>query len=251
MPLIILVNGNTASAAEILAAGLEEHDRALVVGEPTFGKGVVQRVIPLSDKSGLALTTAQYFTPSGRSIQRPLPGTALAGEIESSLTNGVSTLSGSAPGSNVAFHTDTGRPISAGGGVTPDVIIPSIELDPWATFLNQRGLFTSFASEYLTLHGRVDESFTPDATALDGLRDFLTRQGIRTPEEFWTPDHDYLKLRIKTEVFNLVFGLTAGDQIEVKGDPQVQKAAALFNKIPALLKAPALKASAAHLPPRK
>src|SRR5207245_6291489 len=77
-PLIVLVNENTASAAEVVASALQEHDRALIVGEPTFGKGVVQSVMGLSEKTGLALTTAQYFTPSGRSIQRPLPGTALA-----------------------------------------------------------------------------------------------------------------------------------------------------------------------------
>ncbi len=242
MPLIILVNRNTASAAEILAAGFEEHDRALVVGEPTYGKGVVEGVMGLSEQCGLALTTSQYFTPSGRSIQRPLPGTALAGEMDSSLTRG-----GAAPaGSTATFRTDLGRPLSGGGGIVPDVIVPARELDPWVTFLNQRGLITSFASEYLTLHGHVDKSFQPDVNALEDLKDFLARQGIRTPEEYWIPDQEYLKLRIKTEIFNLVFGLVAGDEVEVNGDPQIQKAAALFAELPALLKAPALKASAAR-----
>ena len=243
MPLIILVNGNTASAAEILAAGLEEHDRALVVGEPTYGKGVVEGVVGLSEQCGLALTTSQYFTPSGRSIQRPLPGTALAGEIESNLTGGRAALAGSM----ATFHTDLGRPLSGGGGIVPDVIVSGRQLDPWVTFLNQRGLITSFASEYLTLHGRVDKSFQPDVNALDDLKDFLARQGIRTPEEYWIPDQEYLKLRIKTEIFNLVFGLAAGDEIEVKGDPQVQKAATLFGAMPALLKAPTDKAGTTHL----
>ncbi|MHB8655127.1 MAG: S41 family peptidase [Terriglobia bacterium] len=242
-PLIILVNGNTASAAEILAAGLEEHDRALIVGEPTYGKGVVEGVMGLSEQCGLALTTSQYFTPSGRSIQRPLPGTALAGEMEASLTGG-----GAAPaGSAATFHTDLGRPLSGGGGIIPDVLIPARELDPWVTFLNQRGLITSFASDYLTLHGHVDKSFQPDAKALEDLKDFLARQEIRTPEEYWTPDQEYLKLRIKTEIYNLVFGLAAGNEVEVKGDPQVQKAATLFAKLPALLKAPAPNAGTARL----
>jgi len=244
MPLIVLVNRSTASAAEILAAGLEEHDRALVVGEPTYGKGVVESVMGLSEQCGMALTTSQYFTPSGRSIQRPLPGTALAGEMDVSLTK-----RGAAPpaGSTATFHTDLGRPVSGGGGIVPDVLLPARELDPWVTFLNQRGLITSFASQYLTLHGHVEKSFQPDANALEDLKDFLARQGIRTPEEFWIPDQEYLKLRIKTEVFNLVFGLAAGDEVEVMGDPQVQKAATFFDRVPALLKAPALKANAARL----
>ena len=246
MPLIVLVNRNTASAAEILVAGLEEHDRALVVGEPTYGKGVVESVMGLSEQCGLALTTSQYFTPSGRSIQRQLPGTALAGEMDASLNRG-----SAAPhaGSPATFHTDLGRPLSVGGGIVPDVAITARELDPWVTFLNQRGLITSFASQYLTLHGHVEKSFQPDENTLEDLKDFLARQGIRTPEEYWTPDQEYLKLRIKTEIFNLVFGLAAGDEVEVMGDPQVQKAATYFDQVPALLRALVPGASAARLDP--
>ena len=226
-PLIVLVNGFTASAAEVVTAALQEHERALVAGEPTFGKGVVEGIFPLSEKTGLALTTAQYFTSSGRSIQRPLPGTALA-EVDSA------TERHAAP---QAFHTDSGRPVSAGGGVTPDVTIPPRSLDPWVAFLNQRGLPTNFASQYLSLHGKVDPSFSPDDAMLADFKDFLTRQQIRTPDEYWKKDQDYLKLRIKTEIFNLSFGLTDGDAVEVRGDPQVQKAAGLFASISELLSA--------------
>lgn len=240
MPLIVLVNGNTASAAEILSAALEEHDRGILVGEPTYGKGVVESVAALSEKCALALITSQYFTPSGRSIQRPLPGTALEGGMLSGLGQGTEATPGSPP----EFRTDIGRPISAGGGISPDIMVPARQLDPWVSFLNQRGLITSFASAYLTLHGKVDQSFQPDDGALEDLKDFLNRQGIRTPEEFWASDHDYLKLRIKTEVFNLVFGLAAGDEVEVKGDPQVQKAATYFHEVPALLTAPGVQAQA-------
>jgi carboxyl-terminal processing protease len=219
------VNGNTASAAEVLAAALQEHDRALIAGEPTYGKGMVESVAALSERTGLALTTAQYFTPSGRSLQRPLPGTALAAP-QASL----------AATANPVFRTDNGRVVAAGGGITPDVVIPAAVLDPWASFLDQRGIFTGFASEYLTLRGKVERSFEPDAKVLDEFRKFLGEQGIRVPEEYWTEDQDYLKLKIKAEVFNLVFGLTVGDEIEARGDPQVQKAAGLFAKAPVLLK---------------
>jgi carboxyl-terminal processing protease len=241
MPLIVLVNQYTASAAEILAAALEEHDRGLLVGEPTFGKGVVEGVVALDEKCGLALTTSQYFTPSGRSIQRPLPGTALAEVTDLSQARGLPV----AAGEKFTYRTDAGRQVLAGDGITPDIAVPGYAPDPWATFLNQRGLMTSFASSYLTLHGKVDRSFEPDEATLIDFKNFLARQGIRTPEEFWGPDQDYLKLRIKTEVFNLVFGLAAGDEVDVKGDPQVQKAATYFNELPALLKAPTEKANAA------
>jgi len=252
-PLIVLVNEDTASAAEIFAAAIEEHDRGLVVGQTTFGKGLVQSVMPLSEKCGLALTTAQYFTASGRSIQRPLPGTALTAEV-----NSVSAASPAAPvsamrpaafvtGTAARFHTDVGRPVSAGGGIVPDVPIPDRELDPWVTFVNQRGFFSSYASEYLTLHGKVTESFEPDSKILGDFKDFLSRQGIRTPEEYWSRDEDYLRLRIRAELLNLVFGLAAGDEVEVKGDPQVERALFLFDKIPFLLKAPGLKTGTASV----
>jgi carboxyl-terminal processing protease len=225
MPLIVLVNGNTASASEVLAAALQEHDRALVVGEPSFGKGVVESVAELSEGTGLALTTAQYFTPSGRSIQRPIPGTALAAAAPSA-----------DPASGDGFRTTSGRPVSAGGGITPDVTVPGRSLDPWVTFLNQRGTFINFSSEFLTTSGRVGRSFEPDARVLARFREFLDRQRIRVPEEYWGEDQDFLKLRIKTELFNLVFGLAVGEEVETRSDPQVQKAVSLFPKIPQLLK---------------
>jgi carboxyl-terminal processing protease len=228
LPMIVLVNGDTASAAEVLAAALQEHDRAVIAGEPTYGKGVVQSVTALSENTGLALTTAQYFTPSGRSLQRPLPGTALAApgrELD--------------PASNSShFSTDDGRPLSPGGGIRPDVEIPSRKLDPWLTFLNQTGLFTNYASEYLALHGPANRSFEPDDAMLQDFKEFVRRQGVRTPEEYWDKDQDYLKLRIKVELLSLVSGLSRGEEAETKGDPQVQKAASLFSQIPRTLKGP-------------
>jgi carboxyl-terminal processing protease len=226
LPMIVLVNGDTASAAELLAAALQEHDRAVIAGEPTYGKGVVESVIALSEDTGLALTTAQYFTPSGRSIQRPLPGTALA-----------------APGRELDpatdsshFHTDDGRPVSPSGGIAPDVELPSRKLDPWVTFLNQIGIFTNFASQYLTPNVRVDKSFEPTATMLEEFKEFLRGGGVRTPEEYWAKDQDYLRLRIKAELLSLVFGLSTGEEVDTKGDPEVQKAASLFSQIPGILR---------------
>ena len=252
--LIVLVNGNTASAAEVVAAALQEHDRGLIVGEPTFGKGVVESVMGLSEKTGLALTMAQYFTPSGRSIQRPLPGTALA-EVDAAAAPqgeqpparpraqfaGLQNAAG-APALPRRFHTDRGRPVTAGGGITPDVVVAAPQLDAWVTFLNQRGIFTTFASDYLTLHSRVGRDFEPNSTVLENFREFLKRQQIRVPDQYWRQDQDYLKLRVSTEIVTLAQGLDAGNEVEVRSDPQVQKAAALFPRISSLLATPAVKA---------
>jgi carboxyl-terminal processing protease len=225
MPMVVLVNGDTASAAELLTAALEEHDRAVVAGEASYGKGVVENVMPLSDETGLALTIAQYFTPSGRSIQRRLPGTMLA-EVESG------------SGKSTSFHTDGSRPVSSGGGITPDVIIPPRALDPWVVFLTQHGLFTDFASQYITYHTDLKKSFEPDSDVMTEFQNFLASRRIRTPPEYWVNDQDYLKLRIKMEVFGLVFGLATANEAETRGDPQVLKTLEVFRRIPEILKGP-------------
>ena len=223
-PLVVLVNGETASAAEVVAAALEEHDRAVIAGEATFGKGVVQNVLPLSDNMGLALTVAQYFTPSGRSIQRPIPGTSLE------------DMAPSRTGETSGLRTDDGRTLAAGGGVTPDVILPARDLDPWVQFLDQRGVFTQFADHYHSAHPEVSRSFQADDQVLGDFQDFLHQNGLRTPENYWEQDHDYLEVRIRTELMNIIYGVAVGDEVATKADPQVQGAEGLFARLPELLK---------------
>ncbi len=241
LPIIVLVNGNTASAAEVLAAGLQEHDRAVIAGEPTYGKGVVQAVTELSEHTGLALTSGQYFTPSGRSIQRPMPGTALTfASLDQPALPKQKTpnnaASASPPAAAPTFHTGDGRPVTPGGGITPDVAITKPPLDPWLAFVLQRGYMTSYAESYLTTRGKVEESFELPPEILEDFRENLLRNGVRVPEEYWSADQDYLKLHLKVEIINLVFGLARGDEVEAKGDPQAQQASRLFPRVPQILK---------------
>ena len=107
--LAILVNEKTASASEIVTGAMQDHDRATVLGEPSYGKGLVQSVFPLSQNTGLALTTALYYTPSGRSIQKPLD----AARFELAATT-------AHPNTASVFHTDSGRVVTGGGGIQPD-----------------------------------------------------------------------------------------------------------------------------------
>ena len=109
-PVSIIVNEKTASASEIFSGALQDHDRALIVGEPSYGKGLVQSVMPLSDGAGLAITTAFYYTPSGRSIQRPLRNSALS-----------ETFSGKTDPNAPTYKTDKGRLVKGGGGIQPDL----------------------------------------------------------------------------------------------------------------------------------
>ncbi len=210
LPLVVIINGRTASAAEIIAAALQEHDRAWVVGEVSFGKGVVESVLPLSEGTALVLTTARYFTPSGRSIQRSLPGTALAGILQQGKTK--------------EFYTDSGRPLSAAGGVHPDTPAGPWQLDPWAEFLQESTAFMNFAQAYRDGLGKVSGEFEVDEAVLAEFKNFLLGAGVRVPPLAWEKSLPFVKVRIKTELFNLVFGIPRGNEVDVRGDPQVQSA---------------------------
>ena len=208
IPLVVILDRRTASAAEIIAAALQEHDRAWLVGEASFGKGVVESVLPLGEATALVLTTARYLTSAGRSVQRPLPGTALAG-----------ILGGKAR----AFTSRRGRPLAEQGGVEPDQKAESWRLDPWAQFLEESTAFINFAQRYLERHGKIGEGFEVGDAVVDEFRRFLQESGVVVPPA-WQAHLPFLKARIQTELFNLVFGITRGDEVEVKADPQVQAA---------------------------
>ena len=238
--MVILVNSHTASAAEVLAAALQEHDRAVIAGLPTYGKGVVQSVSELSEQTGLALTAGQYFTPSGRSIQRPLPGTALtfASLSPSAIQKTAATAGADSPNvtGSASFHTDDGRPVTVGGGITPDATLGERADDPWLSFITQRGFLTSYAEAYLTTHGKLAEPFTVPPETLEDFKANLERNNVRVPKEYWSKDQDELKLRLTVELTNLAYGLDRGGEIATKSDPQVQQAASLFPRVPQILK---------------
>jgi len=240
-PIVMLVNGETASAAEVLAAALQEHDRAVIAGLPTYGKGVVQSVMELSEQSGLALTAGQYFTPSGRSIQRPLAGTALTfASLAPSAASGEKAGkagAGADPAGPAAatFHTDAGRPVSLGGGITPDVPLAAHADDPWFAFVTGRGYVTGYAESYLTTHGKPGESFEVTPETMEDFKASLERLGVRVPEEYWSTDQDQMKLRLKVELISLVYGLVQGEELGTRGDPQVQQAAGFLPQVTEIL----------------
>ena len=122
--LALIVNEKTASASEILSGALQDHDRATIVGEPTYGKGLVQSVMPLSGGTGLAITTAFYYTPSGRTIQKPLRDSALSETFAEKPSSSLPT-----------YKTDKGRTVTGGGGIQPDICCPPAPANPLGEYI--------------------------------------------------------------------------------------------------------------------
>ena len=225
-PLVVLVNRGTASAAEIVAGAIQDHDRGLIVGETTFGKGLVQTVYPLSENTGLALTTAKYYTPSGRLIQRDYTGVSLYDYYynRESEENG---------GNHEVKLTDSGRTVYGGGGVSPDVKIATQKTNHFQDSLLQHYAFFNFAKHYTVTH-RPTKNFEVDESVMQDFRKFLDQEKIPYTEADLLQNNDWVRSNIKSEIFIDAFGQEEGLKVRAESDPQVTKALELLPQARAL-----------------
>ena len=210
--LAILVNEKSASAAEVVSGAMQDHDRATILGAPSFGKGLVQSVYPLTQGTGLALTTALYYTPSGRSIQKPLDAARF----------GLAATTAH-PNKESEFRTDKGRPVTGGGGIQPDIVVYPAETNRLRNVLDASASFTNFATEFLRDH-KIDAEFEVAGDMLDRFRVFLSDRQIRPSVAEWSAEREFISNRLKTEVFNQAFGVEKGDEVEAQRDPVILKA---------------------------
>jgi carboxyl-terminal processing protease len=211
--LAVVINSKTASASEILTGALQDHDRATIVGETSYGKGLVQSVLPLSNNTGLALTTAFYYTPSGRSIQKPLRNSRLS-----------QTFAANTEEVHPAFKTDSGRSVTGGGGITPDSRVGPVVPTRLQGVLDASGVVTTFATQYLSNHSPLRDGFEVTPGLLDDFKVFLSQRGIQPNVSDWSRDRNWITSRLKQEVVTQARGVAAGDEIEMQRDPQVQQA---------------------------
>jgi len=221
------VNGETASAAEIVAGALQDHDRALIVGETTFGKGLVQTVYPLSENTGLALTTAHYYTPSGRLIQRDYSNISLYDYYY----NRASESAGNA--SREVKLTDSGRTVYGGGGITPDVAIPPVKSNHFQDTLLQHYAFFNFAKRYVVNH-HPTKSFEVDDALMQDFRKSLDDANISYTQADLVDNDVWLKSNIKAEIFVDAFGQDEGMKVRAETDPEVVKGLELLPQAKAL-----------------
>ena len=242
LPLVVLVGEGTASAAEIFAGAIQDHDIGLIVGTQTWGKGLVQTVYSLSYGAGLALTTAKYFTPSGRLIQRDYSSwfdysTHSNGYVPGETDDQAPTTDQEAV---EAFLTDLGRKVYGGGGITPDVMVEPPEMPGFMQLLLTRNAFFDFAVSYANQNPIEDRSWQPTPQVVDEFQGWLIEKEIATPEEWEDAQAEStLGLEIQrylhAELFNAAFGIEARYEILATGDSQIQRAMSVFEEASDLL----------------
>ncbi|HMF53205.1 MAG TPA: S41 family peptidase [Edaphobacter sp.] len=221
-PIVVLVNRNTASAAEIVSGALQDHDRALIVGETTFGKGLVQTVFQVSENTGLALTTYHYYTPSGRLIQRNYSNVSL---YDYYYVRDPSTKAKDKSNLEVKL-TDSGRTVYGGGGITPDESIDNLKSNRFQDSLLQHYAFFNFSKHYLATHGSVGKDFVVDDAVMQEFKTFLKAppQNIEYSDQDIAGVQEWLKESIKSDLFTSQFGQLEGLKVRAEWDPQIAKA---------------------------
>jgi carboxyl-terminal processing protease len=224
VPIVVVVNRNTASAAEIVSGALQDHDRALIVGETTFGKGLVQTVFQISENTGLALTTYHYYTPSGRLIQRPYDKLSL---YDYFFVRDDPNKKTDKANQEVKL-TDSGRTVYGGGGIMPDEKIEVPELNRFQLSLYQHYVFVNsgvgnFTKHYLANH-TVSKDFVVDDDIVQQFKAFLKANQVEYTDQDIAGVSDWIKSNIKAELFTAQFGQLEGLKTRVETDPEIGKA---------------------------
>jgi carboxyl-terminal processing protease len=239
-PLVILVNENTASASEIVSGAMQDHDRALIVGQTTFGKGLVQSIIPLEYGAGLTLTSAKYYTPSGRLIQRDYSNGGFYDYYTHGGVTGTTPKEQAKP-TGPEKKTDTGRAVYGGGGISPDESVEAKTVS-----LSQRKLLSPtflFARELLNgrikgfessrVPGGIDfrhelqaDEFKVNEQLYKAFRDFVTADpAFKITPALIDKNRSFIEVQLRFNVVTGVYGRVTGDRVFImQDDPQVAKA---------------------------
>lgn len=227
-PIVVLVNKYSASAAEIVTGALQDHDRAWVLGETTFGKGLVQTVYPLSENTGLALTTAHFYTPSGRLIQRDYSHRSFYDYYNHKDDAGKNPLD--------VKMTDAGRTVYGGGGITPDQKYQQPKMDSLEIELARKNAYFDFTRYYFGSHDtHLPKGWMPDDATLVQFHDWLVKQGVDFKEGQYLQDQDWIKRYLAKEMYITAFNVDDSDRVFAQTDPEVEQAVEAMPKARALL----------------
>jgi carboxyl-terminal processing protease len=241
LPIVVLINRQSASASEIVSGALQDHDRALLVGERTFGKALVQSVYRISGQAGVALTTGRYYTPSDRLIQRPWDGS-----FDEYLTYTLREQKPDQPHSSAELHyTDAGRKVYGGGGIEPDKFIagPVEWFSPtrFGRQLYARASFANFADGFVAEGDnrfsdasknkkRIARGFTVTDEMVRDFRASLEAQKIKIDEEAFKADEAFIRAMIRYEIDLALFGVEEARRNLIAVDPQARFALSQFQE---------------------
>ncbi len=226
-PMVVLVNRGTASAAEIVSGALQDHDRAVILGENTFGKGLVQAPFPVTGNGALMLTIAKYYTPSGRLIQRDYE--------HQSFYEYYSRTEGHSNEKDMK-KTDGGRTVFGGDGISPDQHFYDPKLDQLQRQLLGRSIFFFYGPEYFAKHPvKMEKSWTPDNAVLDDFKNYATAHKTDFTAEEWNKDRAWIADRLREELFVTAFSKEQSDKLVLENDPEIRKGVEALPSAKALL----------------
>jgi carboxyl-terminal processing protease len=226
-PIVVMVDRRSASASEIVSGALQDHDRAWVIGETTFGKGLVQGQFPLSEGAALLLTIAHYYTPSGRLIQRDYQHRSFFDYYYAGRNDGVNLQDVKA--------TDSGRKVYGGGGIIPDEKYDPPKGNAFERRMVVSNGFFHFGSVYFSGRSPVlPQGWMPDAEMLQRFRSFLDEQRIPYTDEEFTSNRQWTLDQLRWEMYSRALGKKMADRAAMQSDPEVNYAIQSLPKAQAL-----------------